>query len=185
MADEVIYTEYQKAMTLFAKKFQDTLKASLAKPYPFAPGYNKERRPFGVRDMKIKTGDLYNSIQVNFDASSDTIVISMLDYWQYVNDGRKPGKYVPIKPLMDWIRHKGFNKNKKTGKFQKFNIKGMAFAVSKNIQKFGIAPTNFYDDAFVDFIEDYQNGPLIAMGLDIQDFFAKIIDPTGENTRNN
>jgi hypothetical protein len=180
MAEEVVYTEYQKAMIVFAKKFQDTLKASLVKPYPFAPGYNKERRAFGIRNMKSKTGNLYNSIQVKFDSSSDTIVVSMLDYWQNVNDGRKPGKYVPIKPLMDWIRHKGFNKNKKTGKFQKFNIKGMAFAVSKNIQKFGISPTNFYDDAFVDFIEDYENGPLMALGVDVQDFFAKIIDPTNK-----
>lgn len=178
--EEVVYTEYQKAMVVFAKKFQETLKASLIKPYPFAPGYNKERRPFGTRDMKSKTGNLYKSIEVEYDTSKDTIVISMLDYWQNVNDGRKPGKYVPIKPLMEWIRHKGFNKNKKTGKFQKFNIKGMAFAVSKNIQKFGIAPTNFYDDAFVDFIEDYENGPLTAMGVDIQTFFTKIIDPTNK-----
>ena len=178
--EEVVYTEYQKAMVVFAKKFQETLKASLIKPYPFAPGYNKERRPFGVRDMKSKTGNLYKSIEVEYDTSKDTIVISMLDYWQNVNDGRKPGKYVPIKPLMEWIRHKGFNKNKKTGKFQKFSIKGMAFAVSKNIQKFGIAPTNFYDDAFVKFIEDYQEGPLNAMGIDIQNFFAKIIDPTNK-----
>jgi hypothetical protein len=180
MAEEIVYNEYQKAMIEFAKKFQKTLKASLIKPYPFAPGYNKERRPFGVRDMKSKTGNLYKSIEVEYDASKDAIVISMLDYWQNVNDGRKPGKYVPIKPLMEWIRHKGFNKNKKTGKFQKFNIKGMAFAVSKNIQKFGIAPTNFYDDAFVDFIKDYEDGPLMALGVDVQDFFAKIIDPTNK-----
>jgi len=179
MAEEkIVYTEYQEAMIVFAKKFQETLKASLAKPYPFAPGYNKDRRPFGVRNMKTKTGNLYNSIKVKFDVASDTIVVSMLDYWQNVNDGRKPGKYVPIKPLMEWIRHKGFNKNKKTGKFEKFNIKGMAFAVSKNIQKFGIAPTNFYDDAFADFIEDYEKGPLTALGVDVQEFFAKIIDPT-------
>lgn len=181
MAEEkIVYTEYQEAMIVFAKKFQETLKASLAKPYPFAPGYNKDRRPFGIRNMKTKTGNLYNSIKVKFDTASDTIVVSMLDYWQNVNDGRKPGKYVPIKPLMDWIRHKGFNKNKKTGKFEKFNIKGMAFAVSKNIQKFGIAPTNFYDDAFADFIEDYEKGPLVAMGVDVQNFFAKIIDPTNK-----
>ena len=184
MAEKIEYTEYQKAMVVFAKKFQETLKASLAKPYPFAPGYNKDRRPFGIRNMKSKTGDLYKSIQVTFDANEDTIVIKMLDYWQYVNDGRKPGKYVPIKPLMEWIRHKGFNKNKKTGKFQKFNIKGMAFGISKNIKKFGIAPTNFYDDAFADFIEDYTNGPLPALGVDVQNFFAKIIDPTVNTTNN-
>jgi hypothetical protein len=182
MAEKVEYTEYQKAMVIFAKKFQDALKASLAKPYPFAPGYNKERSSFGVRNMTSKSGDLYKSIKVKFNANDDTIVISMLDYWQNVNDGRKPGKYVPIKPLMQWIRRKGFNKNKKTGKFQKFNIKGMAFAVSKNIQKFGIAPTNFYDDAFAGFIEDYTNGPLPALGLDVQNFFAKIIDPTAKTT---
>jgi hypothetical protein len=182
MAEEkIVYTEYQEAMIVFAKKFQETLKASLAKPYPFAPGYNKDRRPFGIRNMKTKTGNLYKSIEVEYDTSKDAIVISMLDYWQNVNDGRKPGgKHVPIDALMKWIRHKGFNKNKKTGRFEKFKIKGMAFAVSKNIHKFGIAPTNFYDDAFADFIEDYEKGPLVAMGVDVQNFFAKIIDPTNK-----
>jgi len=179
---EAPLTEYNKAMDIFAKKFQETLKASLAKPYPFAPGYNKGRTPFGVRDMKIKTGSLYNSIEVNFDSENDKIVVTMLEYWQFVNDGRKPGKYVPIKPLMEWIRHKGFNKNKQTGKFQKFSIKGMAFGVSKNIQKFGIAPTNFYDDAFVDFIEEFEKGPLPAMGIDIGNFFEKVLDPTENRT---
>jgi hypothetical protein len=167
-------------MMALAAEFQEALKASLAKPYPFAPGYSQNRPKFGVRNMKIQTGDLYKSIKVTFNPQQDEITVDMLDYWADVNYGRKPGKYVPIKPLMDWIRHKGFNKNKKTGKFQKFNIKGMAFAVSKNIQKFGISPTNFYDDAFVDFIEDYENGPLMALGVDVQDFFAKIIDPTNK-----
>ena len=179
---EMPQQEYNKAMEIFAKKFQETLKASLAKPYPFAPGYNNERGVFGQRDMKIKTGNLYNSIEVNFDATNDKIVITMLDYWQFVNDGRKKGKYVPIKPLMEWIRHKGFNKNKKSGKFEKFSIKGMAFAVSTNIKKFGIQKTEFYDNAFVDFIEDYENGPLRAMGIDIGNFFEKVLDPTENRT---
>jgi hypothetical protein len=182
MADEIPNIGYSTAMEVFAKKFQETLKASLAKPYPFAPGYSGGRSAFGIRDMKTKTGNLYNSIEVNYDAGDDKIVVTMLDYWQFVNDGRKPGKYVPLKPLMEWIRHKGFNKNKKSGKFEKFNIKGMAFAVSTNIKKFGIQKTEFYDNAFVDFIEDYENGPLKALGVDIADFFEKVLDPTENRT---
>ena len=181
MADEVPHNEYNKAMTEFAKKFQESLKASLAKPYPFAPGYNRSRGVFGVRDMKTKTGNLYNSIEVNFDATNDKIVITMLDYWQFVNDGRKPGKYVPIRPLMDWIKTKGLKgRNKKTGRF--ITNESFAWGISTNIKKFGIAPTNFYDDGFADFIEDFENGPLPALGVDIADFFEKVLDPTENRT---
>lgn len=176
MAEQIVYTAYDNVMIELSKKFEAALKESLAKPYPFAPGYNKSRTPFGVRDMKTKTGSLYNSITVEFDKTQNEVVVTMLDYWQYVNDGRKPGKYVPIKPLMKWIRAKGFNKNKTTGKFQKFNIKGTAFAISKNIQKFGIAPTYFYDKAFDIFEREFENEIYDALGIDIANFFEKVVE---------
>lgn len=175
MAD-VKTIEYNRVMELLAKKFQEFLKISLAKPYPFAPGYSGQRPAFGVRDMRKQTGDLYNSIKVTFNPQSDEITVSMLDYWRYVNEGRKPGKYVPIKPLMAWIRAKGFNKNKKTGRFQKFSIKGTAFAISKNIQKFGIQPTYFYDDAFAQFEESFNEEAVQALGIDVLNFFEKVVE---------
>lgn len=173
---EIVYTAYDLAMQDLAKKFQEALKDSLAFPYTFAPGYTKQRKPFGVRNMKVKTGDLYNSINVVYSQQNNEIVVSMLDYWQFVNDGRRPGKYVPIKPLMKWIRTKGFNKNKKSGKFEKFNIKGMAFAISKNIQKFGIAPTYFYDKAFEVFELEFENESIKALGIDVETFFDKVVE---------
>jgi len=176
MAEEIVYTEYDKAMQLLALKFQDALKASLASPYPFAPGYNNSRQPFGVRNMKVKSGTLYNTINVKFDKTLDEIVVSMQDYWKFVNDRRKPGKYVPIKPLMQWIRTKGFNKNTDTGKFQKFSIKGTAFAISKNIQKFGIAPTYFYDKAFNIFEKEFETEAVKALGIDVGNFFEKVVE---------
>ena len=176
MAEQIVYTEYDKAMQLLASRFQAALKESLASPYPFAPGFNNSRTPFGVRDMKTKTGSLYNSINVVFDKAQNEIVVTMLDYWRFVNDGRKAGKYVPIKPLMQWIRSKGFNKNKQTGKFEKFSIKGMAFAVSKNIQKFGIAPTYFYDKAFSMFEREFENQAIKALGIDAGTFFEKVVE---------
>jgi hypothetical protein len=163
-------------MSQLAVKFEESLRTSLASPYPFAPGYNKTRAPFGVRNMKTKTGFLYNSIKVEFNPTLNEVVVSMADYWKFVNDGRKPGKYVPIKPLMAWIRAKGFNKNKKTGKFEKFNIKGMAFGVSKNIFKFGIAPTFFYDNAFNIFEKEFENEAYEAAGIDVVNFFERVVD---------
>lgn len=170
-------TEYNKVMNQLAAAFEENLKRQLAEPYPYAPGYNGSRKSKfqGIRDMKKQTGSLYNSIKVSFNPESNQIQVMMLDYWKNVNDGREPGKYVPIKPLMDWIRTKGFNKNKQTGRFQKFSIKGTAFAISKTIKQFGIRPTNFYDDARTEFAKEFQKEAVVALGIDMQKFFKSII----------
>jgi hypothetical protein len=77
---------------------------------------------------------------------------------------------------MKWIRTKGFNKNKKSGKFQKFNIKGTAFAISKNIQKFGIAPTYFYDKAFEMFEREFESEAIRSLGIDVETFFERVVE---------
>jgi hypothetical protein len=173
---EIEYNAYDEMMARLAQSFEQALKNALAKPYPYAPGFNKSRPAKGVRNMTRKTGNLYNSINVSFDPRTNQILVNMLDYWRYVNDGREPGKYVPITPLIKWIRNKGFNKDVKTGRFKKFNIKGMAFAVSTNIKRFGIAPTYFYDVAFEEFEKEFENEAVQALEIDIANFFEKVIE---------
>ena len=167
---------YNAAMAELAEKFEQALKSNIAKPYPYAPGYFGQKPSTGIRNMKTKTGNLYNSVQVSFDPEASKIKINMLDYWKNVNDGRQPGKYVPLKPLMDWMKRKGMNRDTK-GRFKKFNIKGVAFAISKSIQKFGIQPTNFYDDSYDIFIKEFDkpDGPASQLGMDLQTFLIKII----------
>lgn len=167
---------YDAAMAELAAMFQQALKDNLAKPYPYAPGYFGQKQGTGFRNMKVKTGNLYNSINVSFDPAQNKMKVNMLNYWKYVNDGRQPGKYVPLKPLMDWMKKKGMNRDTK-GRFKKFNIKGVAFAISRSIKKFGIQPTNFYDDSFDVFIKafDDPNGPAAQLGIDLQNFLINII----------
>lgn len=167
---------YERAMQELAAMFQQALKNNLAKPYPYAPGYFGQRPKSGIRNMTRKTGQLYNSITVSFDPAKNQMKVNMLDYWKYVNDGRQPGKYVPLKPLMDWIKVKGMNRDTK-GRFKKFNIKGVAFGISTSIKKFGIQPTNFYDDSFDVFVKafDDPNGPASQLGMDLQNFLINII----------
>jgi hypothetical protein len=167
---------FDAAMNELASMFQQALKDNLAQPYPYAPGYFGQKRPTGIRNMTRKTGALYNSINVSFDPTTNRMKVNMLNYWKYVNDGRQPGKYVPLQPLMAWIKAKGMNRDPR-GRFKKFNIKGTAFAISKSIQKFGIQPTNFYDNSFDVFIAafDDPNGPAAQLGMDLQQFLINII----------
>ena len=170
---------YDEAMENLAQLFQKTLKDNLAKPYPYAPGFFGQKPKKGIRDMKKKTGNLYNSINVSFNPEANRMKVQMLEYWKNVNDGRQPGTYVPLEPLKRWIKIKGLNRDTK-GRFKKFNIKSAAFDISRSIKEKGIQPTNFYDDSFDVFLKAFNdpNGPISKLGLDLQQFITNILkDP--------
>ena len=52
----------------------------------------------------------------------------------------------------------------------------MAYGVSKNIYKFGIAPTYFYDNAFNKFIKVFEDESVKALGIDVGNFFEKVVE---------
>jgi hypothetical protein len=70
------------------------------------------------------------------------------DYWRFVDEGRKKGKYVPIAPLVKWARVKlGLSGDE---------ARGAAFAISKSIKKKGIKATNIFTDAIKEFKRDIE-----------------------------
>lgn len=171
---EMELPNFNEIMTELASKFQESLQLSLEKPYPFAPGYNKARSPFGT-SPKIATGNLIGSISVVYNSANQEIVVSMADYWKYVNDGRKPGKYAPLDSIKQWIKAKGLKgRNKKTGRF--ITDESFAWGINTNIKKFGIAPTYFYDKAFESFEKYFEDEAVKALGIDIETFFEKVFE---------
>jgi|LakMenEpi03Aug12_release.lakeMendotaPanAssembly.Ray.scaffolds.fasta_scaffold457785_2 hypothetical protein len=132
--------ELQAFMTRWGGIFVNELKAQLQLSYKYAPGINGDaysrgrNEQYSGQEKKVNTGALLNSISASI--TPDGLELLMLDYWEFVNYGRKAGKYVPIRPLEVWASQKGFP-----------NPKSAAFGISRNIFKFGIAPTNFYDNA--------------------------------------
>lgn len=80
---------------------------------------------------KQATGKLVQSIDYRIRKEAEKYNIELLSesYLKFVDKGRKPGSYPPIKPLLEWV-----------------NIKGLperaAWGVRQNIFKFGIKPTN-------------------------------------------
>jgi hypothetical protein len=148
--------------------FTRELKARLLATYDYAPAFNGDAYSQGRNDQfkgsanKVASGGLYNSI--SWQATDDGFVLLMNRYWEWVNYGRQPGSYAPITPLEEWATLKGFD-----------NPRSAAFGISKNLFKFGIQPTYFYDDA-LDNLEAQFNASLEdQFGKSFQDFIDNLV----------
>ena len=83
------------------------------------------------KHRKNASGALINSInyRVKEDIDSALIEIEANDYLINVDQGRKPGKYPPVREIAKWCKLKGIPQ-------------GAAFPIARSIFKFGIQPTN-------------------------------------------
>lgn len=167
------YTPFQ--ISTIEKLIKSNFQNSLLKPdYPYAPGFNggaygDGRNPkFKGEGNKRASGSLFNSIDCVWSESEGAFLLYMNDYYQTVDEGRKPGKYVPIGPLEKWA-------NLRLGLSGK-EAKGAAFGISRNIYKFGIAPTYFYSEA-VDSMEQQLDGPIGEMvGIGVEEIVDNLLE---------
>lgn len=108
---------------------------------------------------KVASGTLARSVQVVTKQSNDVTVLQVLmeEYGQWVQSGRMAGKgFVPIGSLMRWIKQRGLKGRNKKGRYM--TDKSFAYAIQKNINKFGIRPANFLDIS----MEKIMNDPRIT-----------------------
>jgi hypothetical protein len=103
--------------------------------------------PQGTRlGNKIASGKLQDSISA--EVSSNAIGIKMENYGQFVQSGRKKGeKGVPISALVKWIKDRNIRSKDLTDR-------QLAFAIQRNIKKFGIRPSNWFDVAIDNMFDD-------------------------------
>ena len=61
-----------------------------------------------IRNDRIASGNLLNNIEYEITRGdfTYTIYVKMKDYWYYVENGRKAGKWPPIQNILDWIKIK-------------------------------------------------------------------------------
>lgn len=104
---------------------------------------------------KVASGTLARSVEVKatHQNNMDILQVLMEEYGQWVQSGRLPGKgFVPVGSLMQWIKQRGLKGRDKKGKFM--TDKSFAYAIQKNINKFGIRPANFLDVSMEKIMED-------------------------------
>jgi hypothetical protein len=103
----------QKQLENFAKQWTETLKRNL------------------INKKKVASGNLVKSLDYRVSKVMNEPFIEIIsnEYLQWVDKGRRPGKYPPIRPLANWARIKGIDAK-------------AVFPIARNIFKFGIKPTN-------------------------------------------
>ena len=101
----------------------------------FGKDYVKILTIFLKKNRKIASGALVNSINFKLKETAEQILIILEsnDYLEWVDKGRKPGKYPPLRAISEWARLKGISQN-------------AVFPIARKIFKFGIEPTNVIAD---------------------------------------
>lgn len=61
-----------------------------------------------LSDGKKASGNLINNIQtlVAYKGTEFVVYLELEDYWRWVEDGRKPGKFPPEEAILSWIKAK-------------------------------------------------------------------------------
>ena len=92
-----------------------------------------------IKNKVVASGKLRDSINYKLVTTENSVgvYLSAVDYWEYVEYGRKAGKFVPIKPLKNWLLQKG--------------LKASPYAISKSIQKKGIKAKPFFRQSLQEF----------------------------------
>jgi hypothetical protein len=117
------------------------------------------------REGKDATGALINSLafEIREEAKQIQIILLANDYLKYVDKGRKPGKYPPIKAIAKWVQVKGISKE-------------AIFPIARSIYKFGIKPTNVIQRV----IKEFETSPTLQKKYE-DEVVNQLIDMINKN----
>jgi hypothetical protein len=92
------------------------------------------------RADKVATTVLINSIdyRIRKEAKEISIIIDSVDYLKFVDEGRKPGKYPPLRAIQNWVDVKGISRE-------------AVWPIMQSIYKFGVKPTNVIQRVVTEF----------------------------------
>lgn len=128
------------------------------------------------------SGTLSKSLEksVKVSKNSFTASISMEDYGEYVDLGRKPGKgisYNDLNVLTKWMKQKPVRIRSKDGAFTRQTeaaITNFAKFISWKIKRYGIEPTNFFTDAILAANEKFGEELTEALFNDLEEAYFAI-----------
>lgn len=120
------------------------------------------------RGNYVASGQLVNSIQPN--PQGMTLGITMNKTADYVQNGRKPGKGIPINSMRNWTKMKRIQpRDLSTGKFKsKATAESMRFMMNRKIKHFGIEPFPFVQMSRTEILPKFNKALTKAMEQDIK-----------------
>ena len=131
-----------------------------------------------IRDDKIATGELLNSVEykVDYDDRSITLSLELAEYWKWVEEGREPGAYPPWdgpnEGILNWIKMKPVVPEERNGVLP--TEKQLSFLIARKIAEEGIEPGYQLRDAKKDLMDDFEDKIDEAITLDVQQYLDVI-----------
>lgn len=132
-----------------------------------------------IRDDKIATGELLNSVEykVDYDDRSITLSLELAEYWKWVEEGREPGGAYPPwddpnEGILNWIKMKPVVPEERNGVLP--TEKQLAFLIARKIAEEGIEPGYQLRDAKKDLMDDFEDKIDEAITLDVEQYLDVI-----------
>jgi hypothetical protein len=165
----------------YEQKFIDAIQASLE------------------RNDRYASALLWQSVKAPVKIMGQKVVmeIKMLDYWRWVNDGRKKGSKQPpqqamlkhianrgisTKDIEQFYMRKGLKVKRKTPLRKDKAQKTLAFLMGRKIKQKGIKPTRFFDEVLEsNLIKDMQSELSKSVGRMIKVELSKVINDGNNN----
>lgn len=132
-----------------------------------------------LADDKKATGQLINSISTTIKVGSDTfeVVMSIVDYFKYVENGRKPGKFPPVDKILSWIKVKPVIPRPMHGKLP--TQQQLAFLIGRKIATEGIEAGHQLKDTVEAINAQYIPKLEAALQEDFDAYAIKVYDKIG------
>ena len=100
----------------------------------------------------IASGNLIKNIDVKFIENPQTglpeLIMEMPIQGEFVNEGRRPGRYPPVGPIDKWVRQKQSIKGIRDAKGRFIPRKTLVFLIRRSIGKYGYGGNDFINKAY-------------------------------------
>ena len=148
----------EQILKQIADTFKKAIQTELLVPR-IAKTYSGVQKPisgkfrYGATPPKA-SGTLYNSVNVYWEADLEDAQPNLVldfgnnDYWYYVDEGRRPGKYPPLAPIAKWVTQKKGLQGIRDAKGRFLPRKSLIYLFRRSIGLYGYAGTNFIEKAY-------------------------------------
>ena len=159
MNDLMDLTELHKVLEDYAKDAEEIYKYQIS-----LGGKNASRKLIDSVKSWVVVGE-----------KSYEVTLRLQDYWKYIEDGRKPGKFPPVDAILDWILVKPIlPRPNDDGTLQKLRTKSLAFLIGRKIKEEGIDPYPALKITREELDKIYRQKISDALGKDVLNYIKKL-----------
>lgn len=143
----------------------------------FADAFIQNARDNLQANQSNASYNLYNSFEKIIEVGEDyfKVSISLADYWQFLENGRGPGKFPPLDKIRDWVQVKPVNPEPlSNGKIP--SVEQLSFLIGRKIANEGTEGRPFFEPAKEQTIREFEERINLAIEEDVSNFILELVE---------